>query len=116
MKVYNLGNINYVEMVHAMGLKSIPEKQNEIVSGRMSGCSRQRMVISLVVIHFHLLKRKALLKYFNLIFFKLFPTKKSIELEVILILGIAAVSSGYCVAEPCRIFLEHISSTYAGLS
>lgn len=45
MKVYNLENINYVEMVYAMGLKSLAGKQNRI----FSGCAGHRIVFSLVV-------------------------------------------------------------------
>lgn len=45
MKVYNLENINYVEMVYAMGFKSIAGKQNTI----FSGCVGHTIVFSLVV-------------------------------------------------------------------
>lgn len=45
LKVYNLENINYVEMEYAMGFKSIEGKQNRI----FSGCARHRIVFSLVV-------------------------------------------------------------------
>lgn len=68
LKVYNLENINYVEMVYVMGLKSIPEKKK--ISGCLSGWGRQGIMFSLVVIHFHLLKRKGLPKFFNLMFLK----------------------------------------------
>lgn len=48
LKVYNLENINYVEMVCVIVWKGIPKKQNNIFSGCMSGC---RIVFPLVFIH-----------------------------------------------------------------
>jgi hypothetical protein len=71
LKVYNLENINYVEMV-CDHLKEHSRKTKQILSRCMSGYRRHRIAFPWVSMHFHLLRRKGLPKSFNLMFLKCF--------------------------------------------
>lgn len=117
LKVYNLENINYVEMVYVMGLKSIPEKKKKSVGAWVAEVNKELCFLWLLFT-FICWRGKVFLNSLIWCFWS-FPNKKCIELEVILSLAIVAVNSGHCVTEPCRIFLEYSDSllnTNAGLS